>query len=309
MTVRKLPVLDRTPKPCLHKRGHHVHGTTVAYSKDGCRCLPCSEASRDYSYHRRLDAEEGRPRTIDIAPARAHLRALRKRGMGLRRISELSGIDYRALGRLSDATRSGKVITPRLSEAILAIALSPYPRARVSALSTTRRMQALMCAGWNVQQLTDHSGLSYSTVRFLANGKQDLTEHFVVERVEKLLKDLWDVSPPTDTLMQRQKVAMLKNKATALKWAPVMAWEDDQWDDPSAKPNLGDPVDESYVDEIAIGRCLRGDTPPRFLTRLERRVAVGLLRERGFSLTEIGERMGIDDRQVSRAVYALRIAG
>lgn len=299
--------LDRTPKPCLHPKANHQHGMTVTYNRDGCRCIPCYDANRKYQLRLSYDLSQGKSRMVDGTEARAHLQTLRAGGMGMRRIAEVSGINYRAVRRFFDGSRTGK-IAKKTNESILGVTLNPYPHARVSGLGTGRRLQALMCAGWTSKQLAEHSGVSYHALGMIAAGKQRNAEQFVVDRIRETFNQLWDVKPPASTPTQRQKAQLARKRAQANGWVPAFAWEEDEWDDPNAAPDLGESVDESYVDEIAVFRCLYGDDPPAYLTKRERYVAVEQLRERGFSLTEIAARMGIDDRQVSRAVYALRQA-
>jgi hypothetical protein len=82
--------VDRTPKPCLHKRVNHQHGTRLAYILDRCRCLPCAAANSTYELRRtRLKAYgRGTPSGwVDAAPVRAHVEQLCATGMGYKTVA------------------------------------------------------------------------------------------------------------------------------------------------------------------------------------------------------------------------------
>lgn len=93
-----LPVARRSERP---------HGTRAKYVAERCRCDECTAANRAYA--RALEREKRRVaygieapkvRVIDAGEARAHIEWLRSQGVGMRRISEVSGIAKSALTKM-----------------------------------------------------------------------------------------------------------------------------------------------------------------------------------------------------------------
>lgn len=62
--------------------------------------------------------------------------------------------------------------------------------------------------------------------------------------------------------------------------------------------------DDGIIDEIAVERAAAGDRTV-WLTHAERAAAIALLRERGHSLRDISQRIGLAERNVSRYIAAL----
>jgi hypothetical protein len=58
------------------------------------------------------------------------------------------------------------------------------------------------------------------------------------------------------------------------------------------------PVDDGIIDDIAIERAMHGDPVP--LTPAERLEAVRRMTDRGWSASQIGQRIGCDKRSVVR---------
>jgi DNA-binding transcriptional ArsR family regulator len=61
------------------------------------------------------------------------------------------------------------------------------------------------------------------------------------------------------------------------------------------------------IDEIAVERAVRGD-PPAGITPRERREAVDVLTRRGFSASQVSQRLRVSQRAVERHRAALRRA-
>lgn len=73
------------------------HGTRSKYSIDSCRCAPCTRANADYQkayYH------HGGFRTVDAAPVRAHLLALREDGWTQVAIAARSGYNIDTIRKI-----------------------------------------------------------------------------------------------------------------------------------------------------------------------------------------------------------------
>lgn len=74
-----------------------LHGTRSKYSIDSCRCVDCTRANADYQrdYYR-----HGAFRTIDAAPVRDHLLALRADGWTQASIAERSGYNLDTIKKI-----------------------------------------------------------------------------------------------------------------------------------------------------------------------------------------------------------------
>jgi len=91
---------DKAGRDCRHIGFPHVHGTRAAYVSDRCGCTLCRAANRAAEQHRTTAKRLSRWEPyVDAEPTRVHLLLLRKHGLGIDRIAQLSGIPR---GRLFD---------------------------------------------------------------------------------------------------------------------------------------------------------------------------------------------------------------
>ena len=244
--AERMAAIDRTPKPCLHKKARHQHGTYACYSLDGCRCAPCGAAQRDYEKNRVRQKAYGRwHNLVDAEPIRAHVRALQAHSMGLKTIASVSGVAHGALWKLMygkkqpDGTcvpsarvrmdTADKILS--IDEPVLA------GGALVDATGTVRRVQALMAIGWSGQKLADRLGVQRGNFT-LMNGA-DLVTEAKRRAISDLYDELWDTPPPHDD--HRSRISYNRTLAFARRngWVPPMAWDDDTIDDPAARPSIG----------------------------------------------------------------------
>ena len=99
--AERFAAVDRTPKPCLHKRADHQHGTRAAYVLDRCRCFPCSTANAQAETHRERQKAYGRyDKYVDAQPVRDHVRALMAQGMGWKRVAAAAGVSGSSMWKL-----------------------------------------------------------------------------------------------------------------------------------------------------------------------------------------------------------------
>lgn len=198
-----------------------------------------------YAKRRVLDHAEGTFQSTytDAAAAAEHLGALRAIGLGLPRLSQLSGIPEMTLFRTG--TR------PRMSRANAAAILAiPFPGSpldpmyadgsQVSGVGTTRRLRALCAIGWSRAYMTERLGAGDPKnlpLNRLYQGKQGVTAGRARE-VAALYAELRDTPGPDDRSCKY---------AARLGWSPPSAWVDaEQLDDPEAGPTrVGPPVTTS----------------------------------------------------------------
>lgn len=267
--------IDRTPKPCLHKRANHQHGTYACYTLDACRCEPCAAAVADYDRNRlRLQAYGRWDGLVDAAAAREHVRRLMAQGMGLKRIVAVSDVSQGQLWKLlygsprPDGSRTpSRRIKPTTQARILAVTLDLAPGAVVDHHGTTRRVQALVALGWSMAKIGAQIGVAGTNMHPLAFGERDVTRQ-TADKVTALYAR-WSMRlPPEDTHRDKIAASRARNYAKARGWLPPLALDDDRIDDPGYDPPVhhqGD--DDPALDHAAIWRRMHGERVP--LTRAE----------------------------------------
>jgi hypothetical protein len=108
--------------------------------------------------------------------------------------------------------------------------------ALTDATGTQRRLQALVWNGWSLARLSARLGTTKRAVVILRSGR---VTGALAARVRALYDDLWDQPPPMGTWRERQGAAQARNYARARGWVPAAAWDDDEIDDPAARPADG----------------------------------------------------------------------
>jgi transcriptional regulator with XRE-family HTH domain len=156
----------------------------------------------------------------------------------------------------------------------------------VDPLGTRRRMQALAALGWPLAEIGNRVGMSPQQVsRMFRTGRVHRTTE---AKVRALYDELSMIPGPSK---RARDVALRKG------WAVPLAWDDEKIDDPNARPSRMT-ANRASFDEIAVGRAMRGERIR--LRPVERAEAVRRLTAQGLSATEIGDRLGIAPRSVTR---------
>ena len=296
--------VDRTPKPCLHKRADHQHGTYAAYVLDGCKCPPCAKANSEYEKNRIRQKAYGRwTQWVDAEPLRAHLRGLLDAGMGSKRILEVSGLSSGTWTKVMYGT-GGRPPSKRMSRdlaiRIAAIPFDPAPGRHVPALGTTRRLQALIALGWSGNQLAARLGIGRRNFTCYTDG----TRRGVTLQRERDIRALYDtlamLPPPERNQRERIAAARSRNRAEANGWAPPLAWDDDRFDDPTYRPARGGSRSRHEAvggfDHAVVQRLVdSGERPSgRRLNHAEAVEVLRILRGRDLSDRQIEARYGIN---------------
>jgi hypothetical protein len=222
---------------CTHPIAKHQHGTSVMYSKDGCRCDPCTDAKMFYGSKRCRQIAYGRWQNgyTDPTEAREHLLALREQGIGYRRVSALTGIAWSTVQRIS-AGRSPRIKVSN-AKAILAIPITPdahAPGAAIDSTGTRRRVEALLAIGWSLLQIKAHSSVNEQTLQDVLAGRPIL--ELTRTRILASYEVLWDKEPPALDRFQKTAVTKTKRRAAERGYVPPLAWDDETIDDPAAQP-------------------------------------------------------------------------
>jgi hypothetical protein len=286
--------IDRTPKPCHHKRANHQHGTYAAFTLDGCRCQPCSDAQHAYEQQRkRLHAYGRWDGWVDAEPVREHLRSLMAQGMGSKRIMLVGDLPSGSWTKLMYGG-DGRPITKRIrretAERLLALEVDIADGRYVSSLGATRRVQALIALGWSQARIADRLGLRGSNFTALVHGRGLITQRR--DRDVRALYEALSMTLPPET-NQRERIAASRSRRNAAErgWLPPLAWDDDRMDDPTYTP-LANVHEVIVYDHAVVERYLANGERPvgRHLTHDEAAEIVHRLRGRGESTKSIENR-------------------
>ena len=316
MREERLALIDRTPKSCLHKVANHVHGTHACYVLDKCRCRPCADAHAAYERNLTRQKAYGRyNKWVAAEHVRAHLAELKEYGIGLKRVSELSGVSngsltkiwygkYADTGRQAEPLREGgtlvrgpaRRVLRKTAEAIFDV--EPIPAnlgARVPDHERTplarTHLRALVALGWSMSELGVRLGMKpehRGNACALITGDRVMARE-TVDRAEALFEQLSMTLPPETNQRERQAAARSRNYAAAHGWLPPLALDD-------LAPYSDDSDD---LDEAAIERRLNGDKTIR-LRKGESAEVVRRALARGISTTQIERDLGIKTERYVR---------
>ena len=225
-------------------RARYVHGPGPG-TGPGCRCDECTAANRaDAQRRERAMLYRRWQPFVDAGPAREHLQALARHGIGRRRAAELAGVSASALSRLlyggPGSRPPTRRIRPQTAAAILAIRPSAdlvAPGVLVGSAGTRHRVQALVAAGWSQAQLAGQ--LMTSPGRVGALLREERVTAGKAAAVRGLYERLWNQPPPEGNHRARIAASRARNYAAARGWAPPMAWDDEELDKPDGRPANG----------------------------------------------------------------------
>lgn len=217
------------------------HGTRSMYTS-GCRCGPCTVANREDAERRNRLKLYGRyDGLVDAGPARAHLTMLSATGIGWRRAAMLAGLSTGAVSKLlyggPGARPPSRRVRPETEAAILAVPPAPAmlaPSAPVDATGTSRRLQALAAAGWPLARVATRLGVERGNLGAVM--RQAQVTAATAARVRELYEELWDKPCPAVNAYERDGIRRAVAHARRMGWAPPMAWDDDEIDNPRARP-------------------------------------------------------------------------
>jgi transcriptional regulator with XRE-family HTH domain len=275
-------LVDRTPKPCLHKVANHQHGTRACYVLDACRCTPCSKANVEAENWRARQKAYGRyNKYVAAEHVRAHLAELAEYGIGLKQVAKLSGVSTGTLSKIvfgvyadtgTGGGRNGpgdKVREPSRrvlrSTAEKIYDVEPIP-ANLGAGQADRErtptarlhLRALIALGWSQSKLAKRLGILPSNLGPVIGGDRTLTRG-TVDKIEALYDQLSMTLPPESNQRDRIAASRARNYARAHGWVPPLDLEDVD----------GVELAGEYLDEAAIERRMRGDKSVR-LTKAEK---------------------------------------
>lgn len=233
------------------------------------------------------------PWSVPAGPVLAHLDRLRAQGWTQAQIGAAAGLHQSALSQLLRKQPD----TIRATTAAALLAVQPQRRVTrrtVDATGTRRRVQALMWMGWSTVDIAARSGLPVGQVRVLS-GRTTVTDR-TAAAITDVYRQLADVPGPS------RNVA---GKARAYGYLPPAAWDDV---DSDPEPPAAEPIEDGYVDHVAVQKCLDGRYDGQRLTDTERDLVIVEGQRRGWSIRETAEVTQINASMVIRRRAALRDA-
>lgn len=169
--------------------------------------------------------------------AREHVRLLLERGLCLQEIARQGEVASRTIERLMHGSRievgtQTRILTVTGWELLTTTTVG---RRHVDGTGTRRRLQALAARGWTAVRLAEHHTATRQKIRqtLLSTDIDPVTAEFA-RSVIRLYDDLWDHDPPCP-----DGAALARAEAAAHGWPPPMAWDDEDLDDPMARPPSG----------------------------------------------------------------------
>jgi len=105
----------------------------------------------------------------------------------------------------------------------------------VDPTGTRRRIQALVALGWSFSNIAD--GVNVLPNNLGTTMRSPRVRAGTARAVRALYDQLWDQAPPENTHSEKLSASRARNRAKAADWAPPMAWNDHEIDDPKAKPH------------------------------------------------------------------------
>lgn len=152
------------------------------------------------------------------------------------------------------------------------------PGRLVPSVGTTRRLQALHAVGWPAWDLAPRLGVVIGVETSWARGDRQITQRRVAERISAVYLELHERPGPS---LAAQTRALNKG------WVPPLRWVGKDMDDPLETPwRLGREPDWAAVERLVAGEMAWRERP-----KIERRLAVEILRSRGMSVNAIGRRL------------------
>lgn len=290
-------------RDCQHKHTHHEHGTRTAYVLDRCKCRPCLDANRREENTRRRAQLYGRYDVgrVDAQPVREHIRELMAAGIGVKRIAKVSGVAVSTIGKVLYGDRSRNMpprarVARHVHERIMAVQPgipAMAAGASVDATGAHRRAQALIAIGWSMSRVGSMVGMESGNFwRFMKAPKCTVTTHLAMARVYDMC---WNDPQNGTDWHSKAAATRARNYAKDHGWAPPLAWDDDEIDNPAAVPAVmveGRATPEERLEEIlmlihtgcglhevmARAGFTRWDSLERFLERNDRNDVARLLR-------------------------------
>ncbi len=217
----------------------HASTTATPVVAGGRRyhCADCLAEARRQKKLAGYERYRGRPRLVDPAAARAHLRVLEAAGMPRREIERRSSVSRVTLLRIDrgDLTRIHRATSDRIL-AVEPAGVGDQLVGLVDSTGTRRRLRGLVAIGWSQARLARLLATTAGQVHRLLEEDLPCTAE-TRRRVARLYDQLSGHEPPQTTAGDRRSVVRARRYAATRRWNLPVAWDDDEIDDPSTAPH------------------------------------------------------------------------
>lgn len=186
---------------------------------------------------------------IPAGPTVERIQLLKERGLGYRRVAELSGLTPQTVQRI----KNHKNTFVDTADKIFAIPLPATPHelasdaCKVPLIGSTRRLQALAVLGYTNRHLSTKLGVTETLIYRWVNGSQPFIFAHYARDVDRVFREL-QLVPAKDSVGAKRA----RSRAAKRGWWPAFAW--DNIDDPDAQPDRGEPG--NFLDFIEDARNL-----------------------------------------------------
>lgn len=215
------------------QRSATVHGTRTGYSTHGCKCDKCRTFNtQEQRKVRRLQAFGRYDKFVPAKEVRDILLILQGAGVTLGQVAIETGLTRYGLTLIAEGktSRALRTTLEKVRD------LKPEPLlygdadTKVDCTGAVRRIQALCAIGYTLTELAAELGLDRGNLAKYTDGQHRRMGRARVLLVHDMYERLWN---------QPKSNKRALNWARKRGWAPPMAWDDDEIDDPSARPNWG----------------------------------------------------------------------
>ncbi|MFB7244586.1 hypothetical protein ACFCYX_19260 [Streptomyces populi] len=220
------------------------HRTLTCYTDYRCRLPECVERYREWDRARYRAKANGEPaKYIAAEPVRRHLTKLYATGITIHAVAATTGLTYLAVRSFTHHEYGNRRprrrrCTPETAAKILAVNEGNINTGRIDATGTVRRLQALVAAGWPLERIGPHAGLSAENLHALTKRNQVLagTARQVAEAYELLLH-----RRPANHGIDKRNISRARRRAAANRWPDPAYWATrmDVIDDPDFEPLYG----------------------------------------------------------------------
>lgn len=230
-------------------------------------CPGCQQHDREEWRRRARQRAYGilEPGFLPAKPVYDHVvELMRETGASRARVAAKAGVARSTVDRLMRTEGAGLMYRDSAKALLGVLRVTP---STVSAVGTTRRLQALAASGFSVPAICQAAGIRPSylwDMHQLRRGLRTRLSWAMAERIRRVYEQLWDDSGDS---------AVSRRTAQRQGWLPPEAWADGDIDNPDAEPYASA---EETVDLVLVNRVKAGQR--RFM-ELNRAEQLHMLRE------------------------------
>ncbi len=244
---------------------------------------------------RDIRASRGVPNLVAAAPAREHVNCLYSIGFTNHSIAAAAGVGVNTVRQIA----AGKYETSKIDAAsrLMAITHRPVPAqtgTRVPAVGAQRRIHALQAIGWTADDIGIRLGVTGGAVTSYAR------QHRVMYEVWEAIADLYEELSGTPGT---SKLSVMRSRER--RFAPPLAWEGRDIDDPEAQPDIGADAATTEVDPVLLARILSGQHQGK-VEKPERRAVLDHAVENGLSGAEVAQLLNLKKETGDQALVRHR---